>query len=301
MKAVMCILAAFLTVGSVVGKQECDFRAADRNKDGLVSLKEFKKYRAVRMKTEGWSDPYHRITSVFHERDNDHDGYLSREEMEMAVVCNRLKDTFSNRGGQLTYTEFVTFVERMLLDQGQYAMRCQLAESFKLQDFDKDGKLNRDEFTGLPGQINRRFQVADEDRDRQLDIDEFEVFAVGKENLLLLTGASDAQSWVEHIFENRDEDEDDFLSKAELYESAAERRKQFKRADTDKDGFVDLQEIQTFKVKEADLSVWRDMALDQFRLNFINRDKNADGIITYGEYYSEPSGIGNQIAFSVIK
>ena len=301
MKTAVYILASFLTVASFAGKQECDFKAADRNKDGLVSLKEFKKYRAVIMKTEGWSDPYHRIISVFHEQDNDHDGYLSREELEMAVVCNRLKDTFSKRGGQLSYTEFVTFVERMLQEQGQYAMRCQLAESFKLQDRDKDGKLSRDEFTGLPGQINRRFQVADEDRNRQLDIDEFEVFAVGKENLLLLTGASDAQGWVEHIFENRDEDEDDFLSKAELYESSAERHKRFKRADSNKDSFVDLKEIQAFKVKESDISVWRDMALDQFRLNFINRDKNADGIITYGEYYSEPAGIGNQIVFSVIK
>ena len=70
------------------------------------------------MKKDGWSDPYHQIMSTFSERDQDGDGYLTPQEMEQAVACNRIKDTFQERNGQLNYEEFVTFVERMLLDHG---------------------------------------------------------------------------------------------------------------------------------------------------------------------------------------
>ncbi len=301
MKVAKLILASFLTVASLAGQPERDFKAADKNGDGRVSLKEFKKYRAVMMKKDGWSDPYHRIMSVFDGRDQDQDGYLSEDEMELEIVCNRLRDTFRERGWRMTFNEFETFVERMLLDQGRYAMRCQLTEAFDVQDIDRDGKLSRLEYVSIPPNASRRFQEADENRDLQLDINEFGVFAVGKDNLMLLAGASDVQGWVEHIFENRDEDEDEFLTRAELYESADERRKQFARADIDKDGSVDRREIQAFKIRESDLSVWRAMAMDQFRLNFISRDINTNGIITYAEYYSKDPGIGNQILFAVIK
>jgi Ca2+-binding EF-hand superfamily protein len=301
MKAAISILASFLTAVSLAEEPGCDFKAADKNNDGLVSVQEYKKYRAIIMKKDGWSDPYHQIMSTFSERDQDGDGYLTPEEMKLAVACNRLKDTFQERNGQLNFEEFETFVERMLMDHGQSAMRCQLAEAFKLQDRDQDGKLNREEFTGIYQLDNLRFQLADEDHDHLLDIIEFEVFAVGRDNLELLADVTDVQGWVENIFENRDDDEDEFLSRAELYETSAERHKRFKRADTDRDGYVDLCEIQTFKVNESDLSLWRDMAMDQFWLNFINRDKDANGIITQEEYYSEPEGLGNQIAFSVIK
>lgn len=301
MKTAACIMASFLSVAAWAGQPGFDFEAADRSGDGRVSLKEFKKCRVITMKKEGWSNPYPQITRAFQEQDRDQNGYLSREETAPAVGVNRLEVTFSERGGQLSFDEFEALVRRMLRDQGRYAMHGQFAETFKMRDRDRDGLLSREEFTELPVEIHRRFQLADEDRNRLLDPQEFEVFAIGKENLKVLAGVSDVHGWLEQIFENRDDDDDDFLSRAELYESAEERRRQFKRADADRDGFINLEELQACKTKEADLSLWRDMALDQFRLNFMARDKNGDGIITEAEYFSAPLGIGNQIVFSVIK